>query len=374
MRRKIKGKRKWPYIIAITVVTALCITTATEWSMVLTQPMQIQNDNQVSGNLTTSFSYQPIESPNPLLPKGGATTGNGTIFTAITRQLVIHEQMNFLANQPMTLHLSSTPIIRLIAPNMWEKDYPVASTQTIVTHEKSGTLWNETYTINLATINEFTSNMTKALQISPDSYTITLDPQIAGEVTYNRQTEQIPTVSGLSFQENGQELEVQSSLTNSIPVSFTLSSITPNTCHLFGWTLPIPLARTGLGSLFGILLVALLILLWPYRKLRVGIGSKPSERLEKRHRDRIFHLSQTVNFGHSFVITLDSLASLVRLALDRDVPILRECTGDAALRYVAIDGDCAYVYTEDEGGNVHTKQSSFPLDFGGIRTNEPNLE
>lgn len=121
MRRKIKGKRKWPYIIAITVVTALCITTATEWSMVLTQPMQIQNDNQVSGNLTTSFSYQPIESPNPLLPKGGATTGNGTIFTAITRQLVIHEQMNFLANQPMTLHLSSTPIIRLIAPNMWEK-------------------------------------------------------------------------------------------------------------------------------------------------------------------------------------------------------------------------------------------------------------
>lgn len=338
----LKGKNiKYIFILVTLLILSTTIT-------ILSISRPATTTNQIDGNTTqmeTSYDYKATITPNILYPNGGTVKVGTTIFKKITTAIpvtmksVIHSQ-----NQVIAKGTHETKLV-IKAGDIWERTFPLEQKQTF---EQKGTeiaVLASTYKIDLEKIQPFITQVENETGIQPAQYTLEVVPNILGTIRYAGKERDFQVQDKLVFQYSNEDIILASGKSFTSTMPFTKAQITTNTFNLFGLTLPLNPVRI-ISTLLSILF--LITIIFAYRNgktnYKAPIASQ-MERINKKYGNRIIPVSQKINIAQKSIITLDSFKSVIKIADERELPVLfyKDKHQEIGI-YFIIDGDYLYSY------------------------------
>ena len=74
--------------------------------------------------------------------------------------------------------------------------------------------------------------------------------------------------------------------------------------------------------------------------------------IDLKYKNRLINLKRSIDFSGKCILILDDFKSLVRIADEKEMPILRFEDSAANVDYYVIDGQCIYNYRCDNNGII----------------------
>jgi len=304
------------------------------WAFATPSQRQVQSSSFI--DVTAAYSYQATVRPDALFPHGGATPLDSTVFPAITKGLTVRLQPSAAASAPMTIALHMAPTVYVDAQGLWSEETALGGPQTLQGRLPGLKLPSAAWPVDVPGISQHITAVGKAIQADASDYTVVVDPHLTGTVGSGNATEALNWDPTLTFQVGNGTWQVKGPLTRTHEVRFASSTSVP--VRMLGGLAPqVVRDVSGLAAVALLLVGALL--------LRRGRPERRElsewERIDRRYRSRIIPLTLHLPGLRREILRLPSFPDLLRLADERELPILRaESAG--AVEYLIVEGDIAY--------------------------------
>ena len=192
----------------------------------------------------TDYSYKIDVIPSSLYPYGGTITPEHRIFTKITENLIVSISSMIRAEKPVLVEGSYKIIIKLVAEDLWEKEYNIIiSNQKINIEGTEISLINDAVRIPIHDILEYTQIMEQELGYSSDRYLISINPIIEGTIKAGNKSNPIASPPELTFSLTSRDISLigEKSFVNDNPVQET--EVLVSDYNFMGFSIPLSIAR-----------------------------------------------------------------------------------------------------------------------------------
>jgi hypothetical protein len=301
----------------------------------------------------TDYSYKIDVIPSSLYPYGGTITPEHRIFTKITENLIVSISSMIRAEKPVLVEGSYKIIIKLVAEDLWEKEYNIIiSNQKINIEGTEISLINDAVRIPIHDILEYTQIMEQELGYSSDRYLISINPIIEGTIKAGNKSNPIASPPELTFSLTSRDISLigEKSFVNDNPVQET--EVLVSDYNFMGFSIPLSIARLvsfilTLGPLTYISLYTVDAL----RNQKENIYE--SVAIDLKYKNRLINLKRSFDYSDKYILIVDDFKSLVRIADEKELPILRFEASAVSVNYFVINGQCIYSYQCDNTSQIN---------------------
>ncbi|NLV99812.1 MAG: DUF5305 domain-containing protein [Clostridiales bacterium] len=301
----------------------------------------------------TDYSYKIDVIPSSLYPYGGTITPEHRIFTKITENLIVSISSMIRAEKPVLVEGSYKIIIKLVAEDLWEKEYNIIiSNQKINIEGTEISLINDAVRIPIHDILEYTQIMEQELGYSSDRYLISINPIIEGTIKAGNKSNPIASPPELTFSLTSRDISLigEKSFVNDNPVQET--EVLVSDYNFMGFSIPLSIARLvsfilTLGPLTYISLYTVNAL----RNQKENIYE--SVAIDLKYKNRLINLKRSFDYSDKYILIVDDFKSLVRIADEKELPILRFEASAVSVNYFVINGQCIYSYQCDNTSQIN---------------------
>jgi hypothetical protein len=301
----------------------------------------------------TDYSYKIDVIPSSLYPYGGTITPEHRIFTKITENLIVSISSMIRAEKPVLVEGSYKIIIKLVAEDLWEKEYNIIiSNQKINIEGTEISLINDAVRIPIHDILEYTQIMEQELGYSSDRYLISINPIIEGTIKAGNKSNPIASPPELTFSLTSRDISLigEKSFVNDNPVQET--EVLVSDYNFMGFSIPLSIARLvsfilTLGPLTYISLYTVNAL----RNQKENIYQ--SVAIDLKYKNRLINLKRSFDYSDKYILIVDDFKSLVRIADEKELPILRFEASAVSVNYFVINGQCIYSYQCDNTSQIN---------------------
>ena len=301
----------------------------------------------------TDYSYKIDVIPSSLYPYGGTITPEHRIFTKITENLIVSISSMIRAEKPVLVEGSYKIIIKLVAEDLWEKEYNIIiSNQKINIEGTEISLINDAVRIPIHDILEYTQIMEQELGYSSDRYLISINPIIEGTIKAGNKSNPITSPPELTFSLTSRDISLigEKSFVNDNPVQET--EVLVSDYNFMGFSIPLSIARLvsfilTLGPLTYISLYTVNAL----RNQKENIYE--SVAIDLKYKNRLINLKRSFDYSDKYILIVDDFKSLVRIADEKELSILRFEASAVSVNYFVINGQCIYSYQCDNTSQIN---------------------
>jgi len=292
----------------------------------------------------TSYEYKVDVKPSSLYPNGGVITPEGKMFTRITKGFRVNPSSVIIAEEPISVKGSYSIFLKLVAEDYWEKDYNILKSNT--PFELNGTnnafITGEVY-IPIDDLFEYIEKLEEELGVAPNQYLLKVQPVVEGTITANKDVMPIDPIPEMTFSLNSREIVLlgEKDFEKEIPVK--KSEVSMADFNILGVTVPLTAARITF------LLISLCILIYlsiPIMSVMKHTRDEMPESniIDRKYRKRLIYLKDKVDLAVEHILSLDDFGSLIRIADEKELPILRYEDPVSNIVYYVVDGQCVYSY------------------------------
>lgn len=291
----------------------------------------------------TVFDYKLDVIPCTLYPAGGTITPEGPVFTNITRSIRLKLTSNLKAEDSVEVDAEKRVLIKIVAEDYWERDYMTCTAEKLNLQGMDICLLDEELNILPGEINNYVKKVEEEIQVRPSKYYLKIKPLLTGKVKYKGEEipiDESPELSfeirnGLLLQQGEKEYLKESKLEriNRVHQDF----------NLFGVEMPLAAARYlfSLIALFGLLILLNEVI--QLMKRRKSMQTE-AQKIDKRYHNRIVDVKNKVSSEKKNLLVLESFKALIRIADERELPILRYKHNIESVTYYVADGIDLYLY------------------------------
>lgn len=301
----------------------------------------------------TDYSYKIDVIPSSLYPYGGTITPEHRIFTKITENLIVSISSMIRAEKPVLVEGSYKIIIKLVAEDLWEKEYNIIiSNQKINIEGTEISLINDAVRIPIHDILEYTQIMEQELGYSSDRYLISINPIIEGTIKAGNKSNPIASPPELTFSLTSRDISLigEKSFVNDNPVQET--EVLVSDYNFMGFSIPLSIAR--LVSFILTLGPLTYISLYTVNALRnQKENTYESVAIDLKYKNRLINLKRSFDYSDKYILIVDDFKSLVRIADEKELPILRFEASAVSVNYFVINGQCIYSYQCDNTSQIN---------------------
>lgn len=295
--------------------------------------------------LETTYHYEATITPNVLYPAGGTIPAGESIIKKITTAIPVTMNTKFISDKEVSIQGTHQVEMTLIAEDLWEKKFPLEEQQSFDLHGSDIGIIDGQYVIDLVKLNNFLFQVEEETGISPSKYTLEVQPNIVGTMSYGGQQMPIEVTDKLVFQYAFDSIVLMSEKEFANSLAFGTSELTNNTISLFGMTLPVGSVR--MASSVSALLMFIAVVLLNKGLIHKKRNRKPNEmdRIQKKYGKRIIQVAKLENREDASIITLTAFESVLAIADEKELPIfMHELPKDNRTIYFLVDGISCYRY------------------------------
>jgi hypothetical protein len=333
--------------------------------MAFRQPLQLEEmKTQNTIQEKTLFEYQVEVIPCTLYPNGGIVIPEGDIMTAITRRINIHIESWVTADKPVVVKGSQQVLVKLVAEGLWERDFSLGNKAPFeITGDKNRLIQRE-YSINPLDFFTYIGSVEEETKVRASKYFLKIKPVLEGEIKHDDTTFALDKTPELTFEIGNNQMKLVRSnsktpsdeapinkveYTKTTPVQ-TIRTI-PQKFILFGKGFSIIGVRYS-ACILSIFCIAIVLgHIWRGKKRADSLMTE-SQKIDKKYSARIVKVEH--EYRHSNPFYLESFKALLKIADEKEQPILRFKTRDKYTSYCVIDGGQQYVYIAVDKVNTST--------------------
>lgn len=341
--RKIRNNKKIIYgLVAILwlAFTILVVNT-------LRHPNQIVkeiNENNIVQE--TTFNYKADIVPYSLNPRGGIVDIEGSIFTKITKDVILHINTSIKADKPIRISGTKKVILTVIAEDLWEKEYLLERETSFNMEGTDNKIIDDDYAINLQELTSFMKIVEEEIGTRPSRYIFEIKPIINGKIIDNEKEipiDQEPKTF-VDYSQNQMMVSMDNIFTKTIPINTYLTI--SQKLDILGLEVAVKTAKYIFTSTYIILLIALITLAsLKIKKNKLKLSEV--QIIDKKYKARLINVVQAVNKLDRDQVILDSFKSLLIISDERDTPIFRY-EYDGKVSYYIINEGYVFVYEIDK--------------------------
>ncbi|WOV88111.1 DUF5305 family protein [Sporosarcina oncorhynchi] len=326
-------------VILLAVTLVVCIYS-------FTKPVTVtMEENSNQAKLETNYTYEATVTPNVLYPAGGTIQAGESMIKKITTAIPVTMNTKIVSEKEVAIHGTHRVEMTVIAEDLWEKTFPLEEQQTFNTKGSTIDIIDGKYIIDLVKISNFLTQVEDETGISSSKYTVEIQPNVSGTISYGGQEMPIEMTDKLVFQYTFDSIVLMSEKGFTSSLAFGTSEAIVNMVSLFGLLLPIGLVRT-VSSILALLILSLLVYL-NKNVVNRNNGRKPTEMelIHKKYGKRIIAVVNHENRQDKSVITLTAFTSVLAISDEKELPIFFcEITEQNRGIYFLIDGTSCYEY------------------------------
>lgn len=320
------------------------------------QPLELEQKSLLN-TITekTVFEYNAEVIPCTLYPSGGVVTPEGHVMTAITSRINIHMESWVTSQKPVEVKGSQEILLKLVAENLWEREFIISNkSQFNLTGDKNQLIMGD-YGINPHDFINYIDKVEEETKIRAGRYYIKIKPVLEGEIVYKDTTLNFDPTPELVFEIGNNQLSLVKNQikdqTGDVPKNklefskntpIEIINIIPQPFVIFGKSFSPIKARVVLATLSIITFAIIIKILWSRRK-ELSKSMTESQKIDKKYSSRIIKVDQEYKLDNPFY--LESFKTLLKIADEKEQPILRFRTRERYTSYCVIDGRQQYVYT-----------------------------
>ncbi len=285
----------------------------------------------------TSFAYQADVLPYSLHPSGGIIDITSATFTEVTRDIIIHIQSSIKAERPIRIRGSKKIILRLVAEDLWEKEYILSDETSFQLEGTENLIVDTDYSIKLQDLIAFMEQLEKEVNTRPGRYTFQIEPVISGVIIDGDYQVPIDLYAYTTLEYSQAQILItgEKEFTKSTPIISTQTI--EQSFGFLGLTTSLLFAKYLFTGLYLAILSAIII------RIVQSIRRNKSEASEvqlinKKYKLRFIDLLQELDASEYQEIPLDSFQGLLTISDERDSPILRYEDSLRVIYYVLADG------------------------------------
>jgi len=333
----LRDKSKVHGSVLIGVLGVLWIISTIFSYAVLRQPVQqeeVSYRNQIAQQ--ADFKYKVEASPSILYPQGGLVPPREVIATKITNKILIDFKLNISSDHEVNIEGSLNPTMKLIAEEMWEKEYPLGGSIPLQRQGITSEEVNQSFEIVLPEILKTIEEIEEEIIIRPGSYRIEILPNIKGNISGAKGDMELDSSPILSFELSDSKMKLSSEQNYKKDSIIELKESKTQYLDPARRNVPISLARYVFISLWIILSVILVLMFTRYIH-------RPREILEyeiidRKYRNRIVEVDEINDELLRNKLSLRSFSRLLQIADEIEKPILRMEEANQITYYVLDQG------------------------------------
>ncbi|MDD2481639.1 MAG: DUF5305 family protein [Lutispora sp.] len=342
------NKKYRPYIVGVIVI--LCITFTLLAYQAIRQPLMIE-EKVIANTIEEKviFDYVAVVKPSTLYPQGGKVVPDQVIFYKLADKLIIQLDASINSARPVRIEGSIGVVFRLVAKDMWEREFELVAAQPINTEGISHSLLHEEIHLDLKELFSFIEKVEEETLVRSSNYTLLIKPKIEGTVYQKNENKAHEIISNIEipFQLTGQYIKYAA---ESLEKEFIRTEIiedvntVPQSFNFFGKELTVIKARYSFSIVAIILLILIIISIVEKAKQK---KEKVNEiyLIDKKHKSKIISISDKAGFKNSPQLGLDSFKALLQIAEEKDEPILRYADDiEGSVYYYIIATPTIYYY------------------------------
>lgn len=326
-------------VILLTMTLAVCIFS-------FTQPVMLTMDgNSNQAQVETQYSYEATVTPNVLYPAGGTIPAGESIIKKITTAIPVTMNTKIVSGKEVAIQGTHQVEMTVIAEELWEKTFPLEEQKTFDKQGSTIDIINGQYRIDLDKLSNFLAQVEDETGISSSKYTVEIQPNVSGTISYGGQQKPIELTDKLVFQYTFDSIVLMSEKRFTSPIAFGTSEVSANTFRLFGLLLPIGSVRT-VSSILALAIVGVWIYLNKNAFHRNNRRTTTEmELIHKKYGKRIIQVANHENRQDKSVVTLTAFASVLAISDEKELPIFFcDNTEQNRCVYFLIDGTSCYEY------------------------------
>ncbi|NLX69829.1 MAG: DUF5305 domain-containing protein [Clostridiales bacterium] len=300
----------------------------------------------------SDYSYKIDVVPSSLYPHGGIIVPEHRIFTRITKGLILNIHSFIKAEKPIAVNGNYKIIAKITAEDLWEKEYAVLKQGQYLS--KKGTeisLIDDEIYIPISDIFRYTEEIENELDFSPDQYKLSIIPVIEGTIKAGDKSNPIASPPELTFAFTSREITPISELNfvNDNPIKET--EVLSSGYSLMGLSISLSVARL-VSSILTLVPLTYIVYFIANVLKKQKKNVYESVAIDLKYKNRLINLKRSIDFSGKCILILDDFKSLVRIADEKEMPILRFEDSAANVDYYVIDGQCIYNYRCDNNGII----------------------
>jgi hypothetical protein len=346
-----KMTRKKLHIFFNSIIAVLWIISTWLTIQALRKPLVLE-EAVITNRLEekVSYDYMVDVKRSLLYPKGGKVSPDGIIFNNITNSLIITLDYGLKSEKSVKVEGNIIVKYRITATDMWEREFVIIENKPIKSEGVENSLLKEDIAIDLSDLLEYTTKIEEATLVKPNSYTLTIEPQIKGTVYQdnNQMLYKVDKNLEIPFELNSQTMkykgdpQAKEQVYNS---DIQEINTVPVTINLFNNEVLLLNAR----YIFGILSFVLFLILIPamYKKLKIKkVKVSEINLIDKKHKGKIIEVNDRISYERLPRVGLKSFKDLFSMAEEKEEPILKyNDDKDNSVYYYFPCVSCIYFYS-----------------------------
>ena len=339
IRRK---KRGWILFLLLLMWVIFTFASVRTWSQ------SFENKEVIKENVVTCFTnydYAVEVNPCTLYPEGGLITGAEVMFTPISKKINTIIEVELSSEKPVFIEGEHQIKLQLIAEEMWTKEFALTEKEKFAFNISKSKLVEEKFVLDFEEIKQFIAQVEEEIGMVMRTYYLVVKPELTGTLTYEGRTQSIQALSEgnqLRFLYNTNRLSIEGEKSFASELTLKKEVVQQQFFYLFGAKIPSVFLKGIFAGLSLLFLVVLCLFIWQDKSTQGTLSA--SEQIDKRYGSRLLQIKKEINTSGKTKICLASFSSLVQIADERELPILRFSFEKLNVVYFILDGDLLYYY------------------------------
>lgn len=340
-----EGKyRKW----VLTSSIVLCAVSLFLTYSAISRPLQVEEkvqDNLIKHN--TAYSYQTTVKPCTLYPDGGTIQPDGIIFTQLTDAINIKAISAMTADRAFRIEGKRKLNITISANQYWQREFPLVEEEEFAAEGKEVFVFDHDIALEPDGFINFINRVEEETRFSVAEYSFIIKPVVEGVIVQNGYKTPIEPLPELVFRYSSNRLELGNEsmeLQTVIPIERT-QRVTQY-FNLAGYAIPLVTARYIFSILSALLLIISLHVLWDTLRFK-KIMRDEAGAIDNKYANRLVTIKEDIGgIKDKKPIKVDSIKSLMRIADEKECPVLRYNDKEKGVtNYYITDGGFIYSFS-----------------------------
>ncbi len=323
----------------------------------LTKPIYI-NKKMKENNIEQLINYNYFTKVKPCLlyPEGGQVNSGEVIFTNITDEMFVNvkyhvnsdENIKILGNKSVKLCISSE--------GFWSKEYILEEKTSFKKTGNEIDILNNDYSINLEEISTFIKGVEKEIKLGSGKYLIKVKPQLEGNIFSCDKKIPIKNDTEFIFEYNGRYLKLASEKEFSEKNKTEKIQKTKQYFNIFNNKVSLLKVRY-ISTILALISLLILATMLVHKIKKAKFNASKSDKIDKKYSSRLIYIEDDISAFDKEIIDVENFKSLLKVADERELPILRHKNQVGSVSYYTIDNNCVYRLYINEELSVESKNN-----------------
>ncbi|MBE4907174.1 hypothetical protein IMZ08_03760 [Bacillus luteolus] len=341
-----KPARKKGFFILVSVWVILLFTTF----YTLVTPTTIKQEtleNLIQDK--TIFSYSVDSKPSTLYPEGGLISPPPkVVIGSITNSIDLSVDKIIVSNEPIQVEGTYKVILKVIAEEIWEKEFNLVEEQEFKTEGINLELINETFKVDPQAIQDFIEQTEKEVKVS-GKYSVQVIPVVEGFITYRDNVYALDKEGSVLFNYQSYLFSLQNETLEFDNVSEVMNTIEHlRNFQLFGIQLEWVTLRLALLIITPLLFIPIMLLYRTIKPLglRQWITTKRDRKkhIDNKYKSHIIQLTEKPDMENMKPLHVPTIDDLIRLADEKELSVFTYKEKKDQSIYFILDGNFTYLF------------------------------